>query len=41
MANPDGSEPVNQWANFGTTWTFLASRVYEIDKTEEAGKAFL
>jgi hypothetical protein len=41
LPEPDGSEPVNHWANFGTTWTFLASRVYEIEKTEEFGKAFL
>ena len=41
LPEADGNEPVNHWANFGTTWTFLASRVYEIEQTEEFGKGFL
>ena len=41
LPEANGSEPVNHWANFGTTWTFLASRVFEIEKTEEFGQTFL
>jgi hypothetical protein len=41
LPEPDGSEPVNHWANFGSTSTYLASRVFAIEKTEEFGAAFL
>jgi hypothetical protein len=41
LPESDGREPVNHWANFGSTSTYLASRVFEIEKTEEFGKAFL
>ena len=41
MPVPDGRARVDHWANFRGTDTYLLSRVKEIEKTDDFGKAFL
>lgn len=41
MPNADGRQSVDHWANFQGTPTYFALRVWEIEQSEEFGKAFL
>ena len=41
MPTPDGRARVDHWSNFRDTDTYVLSRVEEIEKSEEFGKAFL
>ena len=41
LPEPDGRAAVAHWANFQGTNTYLASRVWAIEQSEEFGLAFL
>jgi hypothetical protein len=41
LSKPDGRAPVNHWANYQGTNTYLARRVWAAEQSEEFGKAFL
>lgn len=41
MPEADGRQSVDHWANYRGTPTYIALRVWEIEQSEEFGKAFL
>jgi hypothetical protein len=41
LPDPDGLSPVAHWANYQGTNSYLASRVWAIEQSEEFGAAFV